>query len=218
MAAKKKKGSLKPRTVHDFKRVIDVGPRGIKTLRENVLIPPKYRSRLVSVLISPEAIRRRVREMAKQLYRAYRDDLYMVITLKGAFVFFSDLLREIYALGGSADFNFVSAKSYIGEVTSGHLKITLDIAADLRGRNVIIVEDIVDTGFTLIHLIHHLKKKGARSVKICSLINKPDRRRLDVQVDYLGFNIPDLFVIGYGMDFDEFGRGFPFIAVMKNID
>lgn len=204
-----------PRTISSFNKVIDVEPRGVKALREKTIIPLKHRSKLENILISPEAIRQRVKELAKEIAKDYKSGVYMVVTLKGAVVFFSDLIRELTMLGVNVDFDYVSAKSYIGDKSSGKLEIRLDVEENIKDKKILIIEDIVDTGFTLIHLIHHFKKKGAKSVKICSLMNKPERRKLDVKINYLGFNIPNLFVVGYGLDYDEYGRGFPFVAALK---
>jgi len=211
----KKSNSKTPKTLYTFNQMIEVGERGVKVLREKTSIHAKYKTQIDRVLISPGCIKHRVAEMAKQLAKDYQSGLYIVVTLKGAVVFFSDLLRELTLLGVTVEFDYVSAKSYIGDKSSGKLKIRLDVAENIKNKKVLVIEDIVDTGFTLIHLVHHLKSKGAKSVSICTLMNKPARRKLPIKVDYIGFNIPDLFVVGYGLDYDEFGRGFPYVATLK---
>lgn len=206
-----------PVTLYKFDKVIAVEPRGVKMLREKADIPAKYKSKLDKVLISPDVIKHRVKAMAKEIANDYKSGIYMVVTLKGAVVFFSDLLRELSVLGVPVEFDYVSAKSYIGDESSGKLKIRLDVEENIKGKNVLIIEDIVDTGFTLVHLVHHLADKGAKSVKICSLMDKPERRKLSITADYIGFTVPNIFVVGYGLDYDEWGRGFPFVAKMKDV-
>lgn len=205
-----------PKTVKNFKVPIEVDKRGVKVLREKTLIPPQYKKQVEKVLISPEVISRRVKELAKQLTKDYNNNLYFIVTLKGSGIFFADLIRELTMLGAKIDYDYVCIKSYMADNSSEKLDIRLDVTERVAGKKVIIVEDIVDTGFTMIHLTHYLKQKGAKAVSICTLMNKPERRKLPVTLDYVGFSVSNMFVIGYGMDYDEFGRGFPYIAKLRD--
>lgn len=172
------------------------------------------KERIEKVLVSEEDIRTRVREMGEQITRDYAGkDLVLVGILKGSVVFMADLMRQI---GLPLNIDFISVSSY-GSKTSSDGTITLlkDLAMDIRGRDVLIVEDIVDTGSTLYHLQRLLAHRGAASVEIATLLSKPERRKVDVKVRYIGFEVPDEFVVGYGLDFDENDRHWPFVGVLK---
>ncbi len=172
------------------------------------------KERIEKVLVSEEDIRTRVREMGEQITRDYAGkDLVLVGILKGSVVFMADLMRQI---GLPLNIDFISVSSY-GSKTSSDGTITLlkDLALDIRGRDVLIVEDIVDTGSTLYHLQRLLAHRGAASVEIATLLSKPERRKVDVKVRYIGFEVPDEFVVGYGLDFDENDRHWPFVGVLK---
>ncbi len=172
------------------------------------------KERIEKVLVSEEDIRTRVREMGEQITRDYAGkDLVLVGILKGSVVFMADLMRQI---GLPLNIDFISVSNY-GSKTSSDGMITLlkDLAMDIRGRDVLIVEDIVDTGSTLYHLQRLLAHRGAASVEIATLLSKPERRKVDVKVRYIGFEVPDEFVVGYGLDFDENDRHWPFVGVLK---
>ncbi|MFQ6098537.1 MAG: hypoxanthine phosphoribosyltransferase, partial [Armatimonadota bacterium] len=133
--------------------------------------------------------------------------------LKGSIIFLADLLRH---LDLDLDVDFVAARSYgSGTVSSGAVEITKEVDTDVAGRDVVLVEDIVDTGVTLRHLIEAFRKRGAASVRVCTLLDKPSRRTTHVPLDYVGATIPDRFVVGYGMDFAERYRNVPFIGTLK---
>ena len=167
-----------------------------------------------NTLISQEEIENKVIELAKKIEKDYeKQEVLIVGVLKGAFVFVSDLVRNIN-LDLSLDFIAVSSYGMSTE-SSGVVKLNKDIEMDLSGKNVIIVEDIIDTGLTLKYIKEYLSGKNAKSVRICTLLDKPSRRKCDVEVDYIGFEIEDLFIVGYGIDCKEKYRNLPYIAYVQ---
>lgn len=154
------------------------------------------------ILISENEIAARIAELAAELDRDYADkDALFVCILKGSVFFFSDLLKEMKTM---PVIDFMAASSYgNATVSSGTLNITKDLCVSVQGKHVVLIEDIVDSGFTLSRLKEHLLSRHPLSVRICTLLNKPDRRTVDVEVDYCGFDIPDEFVVGYGLDYAE---------------
>ena len=168
------------------------------------------------ILLTEEEIRGRVTELGTEIAADYKgQELLVVGILKGAVVFYADLLR---AIGEDVNvwLDFMACSSYgEGTVSSGHVKIKKDLDNSVADKHVLIVEDIVDTGNTLYYLVDELNKRGAKSVKIATLLSKPDRREKDVHVDYIGFVIPDAFVIGYGLDYAEKYRQLKYIGVLK---
>jgi hypoxanthine phosphoribosyltransferase len=169
--------------------------------------------RLVTML-SAEAIAARVRELGAEITRDYADrKLVLVCVLKGSFIFASDLARAIEL---PLRIDFLGTRSY-GEDTdsSGVVQITQDLSRPIENEDVILVEDIVDTGLTIAHLIDLLRTRQPHSVKVCALLHKPARARVEVRVDYLGFTIEDHFVVGYGLDFAEKYRNLPYIGVVQ---
>ena len=167
-----------------------------------------------NTLISQKEIENKVIELAKKIEKDYeKQEVLIVGVLKGAFVFVSDLVRNIN-LDLSLDFIAVSSYGMSTE-SSGVVKINKDIEMDLSGKNVIIVEDIIDTGLTLKYIKEYLSGKNAKSVRICTLLDKPSRRKCDVDVDYVGFEIEDLFIVGYGIDCKEKYRNLPYIAYIQ---
>jgi hypoxanthine phosphoribosyltransferase len=167
------------------------------------------------ILLEEDAIRSRIRAMAEQITAdtADVDDLMMVCVLKGAYVFLSDLTR---AMERPHSVDFMGISSYgAGTRSSGVVQIIMDLKAPIQDRHVLIVEDIIDSGRTLDYMRRNLLTRSPASLRICSLLNKPARREIDVKVDYIGFDIPDEFVVGYGLDFDELYRNLPYIAVLK---
>lgn len=155
-----------------------------------------------------------VRRLALQITEDYRDkNLTAVVILRGSLIFAADLIRQI-ELPMTVD--FIQASSYgSGAVSSGTLNITHGLEDDPSGRDLLLIEDIIDTGNTLLHLKEHLKASGASSVKICTLLSKPDRRTVDIKVDYIGKVIPNEFVVGYGLDYDQKYRNLPYIGILK---
>ena len=166
------------------------------------------------VLLSSEEIHKKIEELGKCISADYKDkNLLMVSILKGSVVFMADLMRQITV---PARIDFMSVSSYgTGVKTSGVVKITKDLDVPLEGYDLLIVEDILDSGLTLHYIIEILKSRKPRSVSICTLLDKPERRKVEVRTDYLGFNIPDKFVVGYGLDYAEKYRNLPYIGVLK---
>lgn len=169
----------------------------------------------LEVLIPREDIQKKIDELGRQIAREYAGRNPLLIgVLKGACFFLSDLLRSIDIPLG---IEFMAISSYGSSTrTSGEVRILKDLDVPIEGRHIIVVEDIVDTGLTLSYLLANLKSRGAASVKLVALLDKHERRERDVEIDYLGFQIPDHFVVGYGLDFAERYRNLPFIAVLKN--
>ncbi len=166
------------------------------------------------VLISREKIAERVQELGAQIDRDFPDgDLYLVCILKGAFMFMGDLSRAIHR---HARCEFIGISSYgKGKTSSGEVKLTKDLDATIEGANVIVIEDIVDTGVTLTYLVHLLSTRKPRCIRIAALLDKPSRRLRPIKVDYKGFEIPDEFVVGYGLDYAEDYRNLPDICVLE---
>jgi len=165
-------------------------------------------------LIDRKTVENRIKELAKQIEKDYAgEELYCVGLLKGSVVFLSDLVKEI---NSPVIIDFMSVSSYGSEtVSSGDVKILKDTDLDLRGKHVLIVEDIIDTGLTLEHVIKYFKEsKGVKTLKTCTLLSKPERRKVNIDIDYVGFDVPDKFVIGYGLDYDQKYRNLPYIAVV----
>ena len=169
---------------------------------------------IARVLLSEEEIQTRVREMAAQITEDYRDkEPVLVCILKGAVMFYADLVRHIDT---HIAMDFMAVSSYNnGTRSSGEVEIRKDLSKPVDGRHVIIVEDIVDSGFTLTYLSRVLATRGAASLKICTLLDKPSRRVKAVSADYCGFVVPDEFVVGYGLDYAEKYRNLPYIGVLK---
>jgi hypoxanthine phosphoribosyltransferase len=169
----------------------------------------------LEILISTDQLQERVREMGAQITRDYAGrNPELICVLKGAMVFMSDLVR---AIDLPLSMDFIAVSSYgKGMNTSGEVKIVKDLDEPLEGRNIILVEDILDTGLTLNYLSNNFRSRGASSIAIATLLNKPERRKVDVEVSYQGFEIPDKFVVGYGLDYAERYRNLPFIAVVKD--
>ena len=164
------------------------------------------------ILISERQIQARVAEMAAEIRRDFPDDVHLIAVLKGAFIFLSDLVRSI---PGKVSLDFMATSSYAaGTTTSGEVKLVKDLDLTLDGRNVIIVEDIVDSGLTLHYLHEILRARNPRTLRTACLLSKPSRRRVEVPVEYVGFTIEDRFVVGYGLDYAELYRNLPYIAVL----
>ena len=169
----------------------------------------------LEVLISNDEIHKRIAEIGADIARDYAGkNPLMIGVLKGACTFLSDLMR---AADIQLGVEFMAISSYGAEMrTSGEVRILKDLDVAIEGRHILVVEDIVDTGLTLSYLLANLKSRGAASVKLAALLDKYERREKDVPIDYLGFKIPDRFVVGYGLDFAERYRNLPYIGVVKN--
>ena len=167
------------------------------------------------VLLTREQIEKRAAELGAQISRDYAGkNLVLVSILKGSVVFMADLMRAV-SIPCNIDFMVVSSYGGSNTITSGLVKIIKDLDGDLSGKDVLIVEDILDTGVTLSNLVPMLKMRNPSSVKICTILDKPSRRKADIQPDYEGFQVPDEFVVGYGLDYDEKYRNLPYVGVLK---
>ena len=169
---------------------------------------------VLRVLLSEDEIREKVRELGGKITADYKNSNLMLVTvLKGAVVFLADLMRQIDV---PAEIDFMVVSSYgSGVKSSGVVKIVKDLDVPLAGKDILIVEDILDSGLTLSYLKELLESRGPRSIRIATLLDKPSRRKVDLQADYIGFSVPDEFVIGYGLDYDEKYRNLPYIGILK---
>ena len=169
---------------------------------------------LARVMFDEAALAAKCREMGQELSRDYAGkDLLAVGILKGSMMFFADLVRQIKV---PLYIDFMAASSYgSGTETSGSVKIKKDLDTDIRGRHVLLVEDIIDSGVTMSRLMAELAKREPASIRLCALLSKPSRRQVDVQIDYCGFEVPDEFLVGYGLDYADKYRNLPVIGVLK---
>ena len=165
------------------------------------------------VLVSNEDLRRRIGELGAEISRDYEGrDLIMVGVLKGAVLFIADLMRDLTV---PCEIDFMAVSSYGSETdSSGVVRILKDLDAPIEDRDVLIVEDIIDSGLTLHYLIKNLRARNPRSLEVCSLLTKPERRRVDLPIRYVGFEIPNCFAIGYGLDHAQRYRNLPFVAAL----
>ncbi|MCU0677416.1 MAG: hypoxanthine phosphoribosyltransferase [Myxococcota bacterium] len=167
----------------------------------------------IDTLISAESIRARVDELGRQITSDYAGQEIVVVTvLKGSFIFAADLVR---AIDVPLAVDFLGLRSYEGTESSGVVQITSDLTKSVEGKHVLVVEDIVDTGLTMQYLLQNLETRKPASVKLASLLHKPARSKVKIPIDYLGFTIDDVFVIGYGLDFDQHYRNLPYLGVMR---
>mgnify|MGYP004580183555 FL=1 len=166
-----------------------------------------------SILLSEEKIHARIAELGKELSREYagKNPLFVGV-LKGVVVFYADMVRAITI---PCEFDFMAVSSYSGTESTGKLNIKKDLGCDITGRHVVILEDILDTGFTLSRTVELLKGRNPASLKICTLLDKPERREAEIEADYVGFTIPNMFVVGYGLDYNERYRNLPYVGVLK---
>ncbi len=164
----------------------------------------------IKTLISDEELQKRVQEMATQISKDYEGkDITFICILKGSVFFTVDLAKNIPS---NVKLEFIRVSSYHGTESTGKIELKLDLKEDIEGKDVIIIEDIVDTGRTLSYLKEHLKTKKPKSLRICTLLDKKERRVCEIEPEYVGFNIPDKFVLGYGLDVDELYRNLPYIG------
>ncbi|MBN2043898.1 MAG: hypoxanthine phosphoribosyltransferase [Anaerolineales bacterium] len=173
-----------------------------------------YKKYLKEVLVTEEDLKRRVAELGRQISSDYAgEELLMVCVLRGGVMFLTDLMREL-TIPHMIDFMALSSYGVGRRESSGTVRITMDLNMDIYGRNVLIVEDIVDSGYTMCSLLEVLETRHPKSLKICTLLDKAARREVDIKLDYVGFDIEDKFVFGYGLDLDEFYRDLPFVGVV----
>ncbi len=169
----------------------------------------------INVLISADEIALRVAALARDIVADMPGDILVVVILKGSFVFAADLIRALERAGASAQVDFITLSSYRdGTSSGGAVKVTHDLSEDVTGRDVLIVEDILESGRTLAFAGDHLTRQGAASVRSCLLLDKPEKRRVPVEADYVGFTIGPEFVVGYGLDLAHRYRGLPYIGVV----
>lgn len=168
-------------------------------------------------IVTQEQMRARIREMGRQISADYAGkDLVLIGVLKGAYAFYADLARAIRIPVRVA---FIVVASYGSQAkTSGKVKLVTELTEEIKGKDVLLVEDIVDSGLTVQHLMKSLAKKKPRSIKVCTLLSKPDRRVVDVHVEYVGFKIPNQYVVGYGLDYQQKYRNLPYLAVLDQMD
>lgn len=197
--------------IEDFSETILVPEEGVKAKGE--AIAPLKQKDLKKVLISRQAVQLRTRELAKQVGKDFEDKFTCIGVLRGAFVFMADLLREVAEESGkTAVIQFIKAASYEEDKSSNSIKLSFDDFT-VEGKEVLVVEDIIDTGVTLKEIKRFfLEDKKAKSVKICSLIDKLERKKIDIKADYLGFEVKKGFLVGMGLDCGERYRNLPFVA------
>jgi len=168
----------------------------------------------ISILLTEEEVDKKIQEIGEQISKDYAgEQVHLVCVLRGGAFFMCELAKRITI---PVSLDFMSVSSYGGDTkSSGVVKIVKDLDDSLAGKNVIVVEDIVDSGRTLSYLLEMLNDRGPKSMKLCTLLDKPDRRVVDVKVDYTGFQIPDEFVVGYGLDYDQKYRNLPYIGIVE---
>ncbi len=166
------------------------------------------------ILLQEDELKQRVKELGAQITEDYKGkDLVLITVLRGSYIFMADLSRTIDL---PCVIDFMSVSSYgKGTTSSGQVQITKDLSEDIAGKDVIVVEDILDSGNTLSYLLEILKARKPASVRLCTLLDKPERRVKDIQADYCGFTIPDAFVVGYGLDYAEQYRNLPYVGILK---
>ena len=168
------------------------------------------------VLVSESALSQRISELGQEISQDYHGkDLHLICILRGGVVFLTDLMRHL-TIPNTVDFMAVSSYG-TGRQSTGQVRITLDLKDEIHGRDVLLVEDIVDSGYTIASVLDFLKTRHPESLRVCTLLSKPERREVQVPIDYCGFVIPNKFVFGYGLDLDEYYRNLPFIATV-NLD
>lgn len=168
-------------------------------------------------IVTQEQMRARIRELGRQISADYAGkELMLIGVLKGAYAFYADLARAI-RIPVRVDFIVVASYGSAAK-TSGKVKLMTELTEDIKGLDVLLVEDIVDSGLTVQHLLKTLAKKKPRSIKVCTLLSKPERRVVEVPVDYVGFKIPDKYVVGYGLDYQQKYRNLPYLAVLDQTD
>ena len=173
---------------------------------------PKER---IETYLDANQVAARIEELGREITKRYGGDrpLVVVAVLKGSFMFFADLVRKIEL---PTNLVFLGVSSYAGNTeSSGAVRLTHDLTLDITGRDVLIVEDIVDTGLTMSYLLELLRARGPKTLRVCTLLHKPARKRIDVKLDFVGFTIDDVFVVGYGLDYEERYRNVPFIGVLQ---
>lgn len=175
-----------------------------------------YEPYLQEILIDGETIQGRVRELGERISGDYSgtNNILLVCVLKGGVMFLTDLMRHL-EVPHSIDFLAISSYGHGVRESSGRVRIDMDLSQDIAGKHILVVEDIIDSGFTMQYILSLLATRNPASIRVCTLLSKPSRRQVDLHLDYVGFEIPDKFVFGYGLDLDEYFRNLPFVAVCK---
>ncbi len=177
---------------------------------------PPYEELLEQVLIDEETLQARIKVMAEEISRDYKEkELLLICILRGGVLFLTDLMRQL-TVPHAIDFMAVSSYGAGVRMSQGEVRITLDLTTSIKGRNVLLVEDIIDSGNTIASVLEVLRTRKPNSLRVCALLDKSVRREADVPVDYRGFEIPNKFVFGYGLDLDEYYRNLPFVGVVKS--
>lgn len=175
------------------------------------MIIQDYQEYLDEVLVTEEELQKRIRELAQEISEDYAGEaVHLICILRGGVLFLTDLMRQL-TVPTSIDFMAVSSYG-TNRKTTGQVRITLDLHEDIHDRHVLLVEDIIDSGYTIFSVIQFLETRRPKSLRVCTLLDKPHRREVDVPIHYRGFEIPNKFVFGYGLDMDEYHRNLPFIA------
>ena len=173
-----------------------------------------YREIIAEILIDEQTLQKRIKELGDQISRDYdRQDLLLICILRGGLVFMVDLMRQI-TVPHALDCMALTSYGVGGRESSGNIRMSLDLQTNIDNKNVLLVEDIVDSGHTLFHVLELLKTRHPKSLKVCTLLDKEERREVPVPIHYRGFSIPNKFVFGYGLDLDEYYRNLPFVAVV----
>ena len=171
-----------------------------------------YREVLDEILVSEELLQSRITELGAEISRDYKhESLHLVCILRGGVLFLTDLMRRI-DVPNTIDFMAVTSYGTAARQSTGQVRITMDLKDEIYGRNVLLVEDIVDSGYTIASVLKFLETRHPRSLRVCTLLDKPERREVEVPIHYRGFTIPNKFVFGYGLDLDEYYRNLPFVA------
>lgn len=174
-----------------------------------------YHDFLEEILIPEEILQKRIAELGEEISQDYEGyDLHLICILRGGVIFLADLMRHL-TVNHTIDFMAISSYGVGARKTTGKVRITLDLKEDIHDRDVMLVEDIVDSGYTIASILELLKTRHPRSLRVCTLLDKVDRRETEVPIHYRGFKIPDKFVFGYGLDIDEYYRNLPFIGAVK---
>lgn len=176
---------------------------------------PVVRGKNIEVLFSASAIARRNLELAKEIADRHFENLLVVSVLKGSFVFAADLIRAMHDVGISPEVEFIFISSYGAGTASGEVKLLRDVDNDVAGRDILVIDDILESGKTLKFIRDLMLSRGARSVSIAALLDKHMRRKADIKADFVGFDCPDYFVVGYGMDVSHAFRELPFVGIVK---
>ncbi len=178
------------------------------------MTPKPYQELIDKIVIDKNTLQNRIAELGAQISRDYAgEDLLLVCILRGGVLFLTDLMRQI-TIPHQIDFMAVSSYGAGARQSTGHVRINFDLSSDIHNKNVILVEDIIDSGYTLKTVIELLETRRPKSLKVCTLLDKVDRREANIPIAYCGFEIPDEFVFGYGLDIDEYYRELPFIAAV----